>query len=205
MKIIGLAGGSGTGKGTVCNIFKKYNFASIDTDAVYHEITSQPESPCLIALKNEFGEAVISNDGILDRKELGKIVFASDASEKRKKLNEIAHFYVLDEVRRRIPVFASAGFCALLVDAPLLFESGFYIECDFVVSVISKKETRIERIIARDGITREMAEARIAAQLDDEYLIKKSDYILYNNETLTELEDQIKSLVHKLKNNKKEI
>ncbi len=199
MKIVGLVGGSGVGKGTVCSVFKKYNFASIDTDAVYHKLTSTPDSACLAALKEAFGSEIITSDGVLDRRALSGIVFAEGAEEKRELLNKIAHKYVLDEVRRQIPVFEKEGYFAVLVDAPLLFESGFDKECDIILCVIAPKNARIERIILRDGISKEAAEARISAQLSDEYLKEHSDIVIYNDKTLSELEAEIEKIVKKLK------
>ena len=203
--MIGLAGGSGTGKGTVCAAFKKYNITSIDTDDVYHKLTSTVNSPCLNALISEFGERVINSDGILDRAELAKIVFAEDGFAKRERLNKIAHYFVLDEVRNIIKSLSDSGYDAVLVDAPLLFESGFDKECDIILCVISEKNARIKRIMERDNITRDAAVKRIDAQLSDEFLIQRSDYVIYNNGTEEELEHDVADIANKIKNNKKEI
>lgn len=200
MKVIGLAGGSGTGKGTVCAAFEKYNITAIDTDDVYHRLTSTVNSPCLAALKSEFGECVISSDGILDRAELAKIVFAEDGASKRERLNKIAHSFVLDEVRRMIGQLSDSGYDAVLVDAPLLFESGFDKECDIILCVISEKNARVERIMMRDNITRDAALKRIGAQLDDEFLIRNSDYIIYNNGSLQDLDNAVADIADKIKN-----
>ncbi len=191
MKIIGFAGGSGSGKGTACALFRKHNFASIDTDAVYRRITSAPDSECLRALRDEFGDGIIAPDGSLDRASLAKIVFADGAEKKREKLNKITHAYVLADVRSQIPKFAAMGYVAVLIDAPLLFESGFDKECNIILCIISKKNARIRRIVARDGISEEMARARISAQLDDDYLLAHSDYVIYNDGDVKELEEKV--------------
>ena len=107
-------------------------------------------------------------------KELAKIVFAEDDGfVKRERLNKIAHFFVLDEVRNIIKSLSDSGYDAVLVDAPLLFESGFDKECDIILCVISEKNARIKRIMARDNITRDAAVKRIDAQLSDEFLIQR--------------------------------
>ena len=99
MKIIGLCGGSGSGKGVVANLFLRYGIPGIDTDAVYHQLTSS-KSPCLDALVSEFGAEILSDDGALDRRKLSRIVFADNSSSKmREKLNLISHKYVLDSTR----------------------------------------------------------------------------------------------------------
>ncbi len=190
MKIIGLAGGSGVGKGTVCALFEKYNFAFIDTDALYHELTSK-KTPCLDALTDLFGECIIGIDGALDRRVLASVVFAKGAEEKLQLLNATAHRFVLSEVRHKIKLLRSGGYAAVLVDAPLLFESGFDKECDIILCVIAEKNVRISRIIERDKITREAAEARISAQVDDAFLKSRSDYVIENNSDLAALEKSV--------------
>ena len=161
MKIIGLAGGSGSGKGAVGKIFADLDIPTVDTDAIYHEITSS-DSPCLRALAAEFGAEVISGSGALNRAALAKIVFAGEGAEsKRLRLNEITHKFILDEARGRLSELASRGYSLAAVDAPLLFESGFDAECDVIVSVIAPKDERIARIMQRDGITKEAAIARL--------------------------------------------
>ena len=201
MKIIGLTGGSGVGKGVVCSLLKKFNFASIDTDAVYHSLTSTPDSPCLKALIKEFGTEIISSGGTLDRKALAKAVFKDGAEDKRAILNKISHAFVIDEVRGIISKLKCDGYCAVVVDAPLLFESGFEKECDIILCVIAKKDTRIKRITQRDGISEEMANARISAQLCDEFLMENSDFVIYNDGDITELENQIECIANKIINN----
>ena len=200
MKIIGLAGGSGSGKGTVAGMLLDFNIPSIDTDALYHGMTTK-KSPCLDALVAEFGASVLSPDGSLNRAVLADIVFSSsDADKKRETLNKIAHHYVLIETQRALDEYRHKGVKAVLIDAPLLFESGFDKLCDFLVSVISERQKRIDRIIARDGISREKAEQRINAQMSDEQLISKSDFIIVNNGTREELYNKVVSLAEQIKN-----
>ena len=199
MKIIGLVGGSGAGKGAVTELFKKYNIASIDTDAVYHELISAP-SECTEELKKAFGDKIIKSDGSVDRRALAETVFADGAEKKREVLNFIAHRFVLDEVRRLIPVLEKMGYAAVLVDAPLLFESGFDKECDSILCVTARKDVRIERIIQRDGITREMALSRIAYQKTDDELISRSDFLVENNGDMDALKESVGRVVSSILN-----
>ena len=90
----------------------------------------------------------------------------------------------------------------MLVDAPLLFESGFNRECDAVISIIADKEKRIERIALRDNITREAAEKRIAAQLSDAFLIENSDYVIENSGSTEELKGRVAEIAAKILANK---
>ena len=199
MRVIGLCGGSGSGKGTVAKIFERYQVQSIDTDAVYHKITSG-KSDCLDELEGFFGRDIIGEDGGLDRRALGKIVFAEDGEKKRSVLNRIAHKHVLIEVRKMLDLLRSQGHRWAIVDAPMLFESGFNAECDSIVCVIADRNVRISRITERDGISPEAASARIASQLSDERLAQLCDYKIVNNGDLAELEASVADLAEKILN-----
>ena len=180
MKIVGLCGGSGAGKGFVGQIFADGGIPVIDTDAVYHGLVSG-KSPCLDELRATFGDGIIAHDGSLDRVKLAAIAFSDEHNHKM--LNKIAHRHVLDKVREIISELESDGARAVLVDAPMLFESGFDSECDLVIGVIADEKTRLKRIIERDGISEERAIARISSQLPNDELIKRCDVIIENNGT----------------------
>ena len=195
MLILGLAGGSGSGKGMVSSFFAKQDIPSIDTDFLYRKMTSAG-GICIPYLKEAFGDAVINEMGALDRKILSSIVFSSD--EKRKLLNSITHKLILEEVRKLIRSYKDFGYSAVLIDAPLLFESGFNKECDMIISVLCDEDVRVARIIERDKITAEMARLRIKSQLSDSFLRENSDFILINNSTPNNLEIQVTELLNKL-------
>ena len=179
MKVIGLCGGSGSGKGTVASVFSEFDIPSIDTDAVYHSLTAQ-KSPCLDALTDEFGDEILASDGSLNRQKLSEIVFLGDNSEqKRRKLNQITHKFVLEKTRKILAEYRALGKKAALVDAPLLFESGFDKECDFVLSISAPEDVRIARIQARDGIDEQRATARVRGQKGDEFYRAASDAFIY--------------------------
>ena len=195
MKVIGLCGGSGSGKGAVSSIFSEIGIPSIDTDAVYREMTLS-DSPCMRELRGEFGDEVVNSQGGLDRARLASIVF-NDPS-RLKTLNKIAHSFILDETRRRLAKYSDEGLPAAIVDAPVLFESGFDKECDEIICVLADRDVRIARIMSRDGITLDAAEKRIASQMTDEILISKCDHVIYNNSDIESLREQILSLKDKL-------
>lgn len=178
MRIIGVTGPSGAGKSLLSEAFAKRNIPVIDADALYHSLLVPP-SECLDAIKATFGESVISPDGTLDRAALGAIVFSSE--EKLALLNETVLSRVLVRIRELIATYGEQGAIAVAVDAPTLIESGFDLECDFVISVLAPKSDRIERIMARDSISREKAELRINAQKDDGFYISASSEVLIND------------------------
>ena len=198
MLVIGLAGGSGSGKGSVCAIFREFGFEFIDTDALYGKLTA-PGGKCIGPLVSEFGKVILNEDGSLNKTTLAKIVFMSEnAEEKRKKLDGITHKIILGETRKLLTDYSSKNTFAVLVDAPLLFESGFDRECDIIISVIAEENIRIKRIIQRDKITEEMARNRIASQLSNEFLRENSDYIIVNNGSMEELRGNISSIAEKI-------
>ena len=198
MKIIGLCGGSGSGKGVVCSLFRKREIPTIDTDLVYRELASAP-GPMLDALAEEFGSEIITADGGLNRRALADLVFGRpDTAQRLAILNKISHKYILDETRTRLHAFSLGGAALAIVDAPVLFESGFNTECDAVICVIADKETRIKRIMERDALTRGGAEKRISSQMSDAELLSKCDYAIYNDSDIESVDTQVGDVLSKL-------
>lgn len=197
MKVIGLCGGSGSGKGTVAEIFASFNIPSIDADRVYHEITST-SGPCLDELMREFGASIVSG-GALDRRALRDIVFVGDDAEiKQKKLNSITHKYVLDEIRHRIITYRARGYLGVVIDMPLLFECGFNTECDYTISVTADTNLRIARIMIRDSIDFDTAYNRIKLQKPDAWLEENTDFTIKNDGDLDLLYKQVESIYKKI-------
>ena len=195
MKIIGLCGGSGSGKGTVCSIFNELGIKSIDTDQVYHDMISS-ESDCVKELISAFGKDIYTSFGI-DRKKLRDIVFSSE--KYLNTLNEITHKHILNTVRYMIDDYRSdPSVNGVIIDAPLLFESGFNLECDVTVCVIADTDTRIKRIISRDGISYQNAYDRIKSQISNDELILKCDYFIENDSSIDSLRSQITTLYKRI-------
>lgn len=180
MLTIGLTGGSGAGKGAVCEILGELGVPTVDTDAVYREV-AVPGSECLSELTAAFGGEILTDGGELDRRRLASLVFSDPTGERLHTLNRITHKYILDECRRRLAWLTECGREAAVVDAPQLYESGFHECCDAVVAVVADRELRLRRIMERDGVSREYAEERIAAQHDDDFFTRRADYVIENN------------------------
>jgi dephospho-CoA kinase len=195
MKIIGITGPSGAGKSLLSETFTKRNIPVIDADALYHSLLVPP-SECLDAIKAAFGECVIAPDGTLDRAALGAVVFSNE--KKLALLNETVLSRVLVRIREVIASYAESGALAVAVDAPTLIESGFNRECDFVLSILAPKRDRIERIMARDSISREKAELRINAQKDDEFYIKASDAVLINDGSQNQFFERAETMIESI-------
>lgn len=177
MLTIGLTGGSGAGKGYVAELFAKYGIESLDTDRVSRRVC-EPGKPCTAALAEAFGETILGEDGTLDRRGLAAIAFGDP--QKLAILNTITHKYILDECRTWLAAQRARGARAAIIDAPQLFESGFDRECDITVAVIADRETRMTRILRRDGITPEAAALRISRQKDDVWFCSHCTYTVSN-------------------------
>ena len=188
---IGLTGVSGSGKSYVTKIFAKYGISSVNSDAIVHELYASKNS-CTEAIANLFGEQVLFSDHSVNRKKLAAIVFSS--RDKLQLLNKTVHPFVLDKINQIVQEHELQGAKAFLIEAPQLFESGLHELCDWVVSVLSEHDLRITRLIARDGISEEMAERRIANQFRDSFFRERSDFCIENNEG-DDLEKQVYNIL----------
>lgn len=194
MMVFGLTGPTGAGKGAVAALFDRlYGIPSIDTDHVYHDLLIPP-SQILDELVSAFGKDILAKDCTLDRPVLSKIVFSDQTHQKQDQLNRITHKYVLNRTRQLLEEYRRCGKSAALVDAPLLYESGFDTECDAVIAVLAPREIRHDRIIARDHLSEERATARLNMQKSDDFYREKTKYVVINDGDMTSLASQVKKL-----------
>jgi dephospho-CoA kinase len=172
-KIIGLTGGIGSGKTTIANYFIDKKIPVYIADDQAKEIMKSPE---IISKINEiFGDSILNN-GFLDRKLLAEIVFNNP--KKLNALNEIIHPAVKNHFDKWILNYINFPF--IIYEAAILFESGSYKNCDYIITVISPVDLRIQRVMKRDNMTREQVLNRIENQWTDEQRISKSDYVIEN-------------------------
>lgn len=190
MKILGLTGGSGTGKSAACTAFARLGCGVIDADATYRTLCDTCE-PMLKEIQNVF-EDVFSTDGKLDRKKLGAIVFAD--AQKLQQLNAITHPYIRQAARDAFAAYSKRGCLLCIYDAPVLFEGQMETLCDKTCAVLAARNTRIARIVARDAITEEYAALRIDAQKDDAFYRERCDYVVQNDADLDTLYTQVRKI-----------
>jgi dephospho-CoA kinase len=190
-KIIGLTGGIGSGKTTIANYFHAFGIPIYIADDEAKKLMDSDELKN--AVKNTFGKAIIEN-GILSREKLAKIVF--DNPEDLEKLNAIVHPAVKSHFKKWLAQHKAAAY--IIYEAAILFESGSFKNCDYIVTVTAPIETRIERVIKRDNSSREKILKRMDAQWTDAQRISKSDFIIQNLNT-EEAKQGIKRILNFLK------
>jgi len=198
--LIGMCGRSGSGKGYVCRLFEKYGIPSIDTDAVYRKMTAPAAetSLCMRELAAEFGSQIVLEDNSLNRPLLSSIVFAENGEKARAALNRITHAHILRETLRLADEYAAQGKKYVIIDAPLLFESGFDKMCRFTVCVCASLETSVSRIMKRDGIGEDAARRRLASQIKPEELAERCDFRIDNELQCDDLHEQIGEVIRKI-------
>ena len=172
-KIIGLTGGIGSGKTTIAKYFQSFGIPVYIADDEARKIMQSSE--IIDAIKNTFGDVIFEN-GILNREKLAKIVF--NEPEKLEKLNNIVHPAVKKHFEQWL--LENKKVTYVIYEAAILFESGRYKDCDFIVTVTAPIDSRIQRVVDRDKTTRELVLKRINAQWTDEKRISKSDFVIEN-------------------------
>lgn len=190
MLIYGLTGKTGAGKSTVAALLSKKGFFVVDGDIAARRVTEK-RSPILPLLSARFGKDIILSDGTLDRKKLASRAFQNE--ESRKALNDITHPAIDSVIREKIAEAEKQGFERCLIDAAALLESPSKKLCEKIIVVTAPEELRLERILVRDGITKQQALERIKAQRPDEYYLENADIIIRNYPPYV-LEDEAEKL-----------
>lgn len=192
MRIIGITGNSGSGKSFICEILlNKYDdVAIVDADKIAKEM-SNIDTLYYKEIVNMFGKNIIKDNLEIDRQMLAEIIFNDD--DKRQKLNSITFKYVVDEIKNKIKLNNDKSI--IVIDAPLLFESGLDKVCDITVGVVSNEDVKIDRICKRDKLGIKQARDRLKVQLSDEYLKGKCDFIIDNNGNTDFLNKQLEEIV----------
>lgn len=177
MEIIGITGNSGSGKSVVSEVISEKGGFIIDADKIAHDIILKGNVAYDEIIKG-FGNDILNDDGQIDRKKLGNKVFNNKKSLEL--LNSITHKHIVEIIKKKIDEERNNSHSCIIVDAPLLIETNLHTLCSKVWLVYADREKRIQRIIKRDGISRELAEARIKNQTPYDKL-KKYAHIITDN------------------------
>ena len=192
---LGLTGGVGCGKTTAAAYLKELGAAVVNADEISHALT-QPNGAALPAILEWFGEAVFLEDGTLDRVKLGDIVFNDPAQ--RIKLESIIHPAVQREMLNQIDEADQAGIDVVVLEVPLLFETGMDALCDLVWVMSTDLEHQVLRIMNRDQLTRAQAMARIESQMPLEDKEKRADRIVVTTKSIEDVRRELNSLYKEL-------
>lgn len=192
---MGLTGGIASGKSTVAAILRRLGAAIINADNLSREVV-QPEQDAWKEIIDAFGPDILQEDKTLDRRKLRKIVF--DYPEARKKLETIIHPRVRALAERRISELAAAGSSIIVYEVPLLFEAQIHLWLRPVILVACDIETQKKRLLERDHLTATEAQQHLDAQMSLVEKRKLADYVIENNGTLEELEQQVREVLRKI-------
>lgn len=197
MRILGLTGPSGSGKGEVGRVFEELGAKVLDCDALYHDMLRR-DAPLRAELAAAFPDCADASGGV-DRKKLAAVVFAD--RDKLAVLNEISHRHITRVIRERLAAFIRQGAAVAVLDAPTLFEAHADALCDCTAAVLAPLEQRIARLRERDGLSDSAIHARLASQHDDAFFREHCTYIICNDGDLQTLRGTATALYNTIKEN----
>ena len=187
--VLGVTGGIGSGKSTVSHLLEELGAVVIDADVISRQIVS-PGEKALLELTEEFGKDILDDCGELKRKMLADEVF--NDKEKLQRLNDILHKYVAQRIKENVNEQLLKKTKVIVIDAPIPIKNGFLDLCDQVWTVSASMKLRIERVMKRSGMTLDQAVSRIKSQIPDDEYIKIANTVIYNNEDIFHLKDEVK-------------
>ncbi len=194
MKLIGLTGGVASGKSTVAQMFSDLGAKVIDTDTIARKVV-EPGLQAYQDIVEYFGNTILDKHGIINREKLGALVFSDEKA--RKKLEEITHPRIGDELQKEIQKFHRAPTKGgsetkiLLIEAPLLVEAGMHSWLRPFIVVYASMDIQIERLVKRNGLSKEDAVKRILSQIPLKEKAKLADYTVDNSGTLDNTRHQV--------------
>lgn len=193
---VGLTGSIAVGKSYVLDVLRELGARAIDADLIAREVVA-PGTPGLTAVVGEFGREILRPDGALDRTKLGSIVFQDEA--KRQKLNSIIHPFIIarqDEIMREWELEAPNAMA--IVDAALMIESGGYKRFDKLIVVHCRPEIQLERLMHREGLSREEAQQRTQTQMPQSEKMKYAHFLIDTSDGFESTRAQVKLLWQQL-------
>ncbi|WP_026572224.1 dephospho-CoA kinase [Bacillus sp. UNC438CL73TsuS30] len=186
--VIGLTGGIASGKSTVSNMFKEMDITVIDAD-IEARLAVEKGEPAYNKIIESFGSDILLPNEEIDRQKLGSIIFHHE--DKRQLLNEIVHPEVRKRMRQQMEAAISNQEKIVVLDIPLLFESKLTYMVQKTILVYVELEVQLQRLMERNQLTMDEAEARIHSQMPLAEKVKLADAVLNNNGTLIETKKQL--------------
>lgn len=193
--VIGLTGSIGSGKSSVSRLFAMRGYYIIDADVLARRAV-EPGTKALLQLVERFGAEVLRADGTLDRAALAERAFATP--ESTAELNAIVHPAVIRLLNEELENAKARGEATIVLDVPLLFQTGLEVLCDCTVAVTAPPEIRLDRICRRDGLSTEQAQRRMNAQPPDIYYTQHATETVVNDSTEEALKQAVEVLCCRL-------
>ncbi len=196
MKIIGLTGGTGSGKSTAARRFEEHGIAVVDADRIGHELLA-PGGAGVQPVLDAFGDGILTS-GIIDRAKLGALVFNDPA--RLEQLNGLVHPLLFAEIARRIQQCAAQDSPAVVIDAALLGERGEKEPwLDALILVSAPEEVRVQRLVQGRDTPQDVAWQRVRAQSDPERKRAYSTWVVDNGGSLEHLLAQVDAIAEELR------
>ena len=193
---VGLTGGIGSGKSTASKFFEKSGAFILDADKEAKNLLEKNEIVQHEVI-SEFGTDIINTTGKVDKNKLARVAF-QDVDHQRR-LNSVVHPYIYDLIDKTFDKILSDGKHAVfIIDAAMIYESGYDIHLDYIIVITAQLKNRMERALARKTLTREEILKRIEFQWPEEEKVGMADFVIHNDGSEKELNDNIKSLIKKL-------
>ena len=186
--ILGLTGGIASGKSTVSAYLAQNGALIIDADLIARQVVAKKSSG-LKQIVAKFGKEILTASGELDRKKLGKLVFSN--KDLLKALTDITGPLIRAEILREIEAAKKAQVKLVVLDIPLLFETGYQTLCDKVMVVTVPSEVQLERVMKRDNLSAAEARKRIANQLPTSKRNELADVLIDNSKSVAETYQQV--------------
>lgn len=195
MQRIGLTGGIASGKSTIIGLLKEMGVATISLDQLSRQIL-RPGTSGYLEVLSFFGADILLPSGEIDRSALGKMIFAD--TQKRNRLETITHPLIILEMEKEISKFEKAGEEVVIVEVPLLVETGMIDQFDQIWLVYAEEDQQLKRLKTRDGLKTADARLRLKAQLPFQVKKTYADEIIDNTGDLKMVKDQLINLWRKI-------
>lgn len=194
--VLGLTGGIASGKSTADAFFHKNKIPVIDSDSIAHDILNVGQKGHDAVIR-QFGVNFLNSDETINRTKLGQLVFSD--KHKLKILNSITHPLIFQEIEDKITQNKLSKTPLIIVDVPLLFESGIQNYCDRTLLIALPKKIQVKRLMKRDHLSENAALERINSQMPLAQKKKLANYVVENTGTIEELEGKLQKLLLKIK------